>query len=494
MSRAPLIHETMAQAARRRPSATAVRDETGAWTYRQLDRFSRSVCAWLSAQGIRRGERVLVRIPNSRAAVGLLYGVIRYGAICVPVNPDVRPYHLKSILTDCEPALVIKASDADEASVGADVPATDIDQLSRHLPEPLPERESDRARATDIALLMYTSGSTSSPKAVVCRHAQIAFAASVVAERLAYQEDDVVYCRLPFSFDYGLYQVFLCALASAELAVTGRQPEAAVLGYASKYRATVLPLVPTLAHVLVRLARRSSVRPPVRLLTNTGAELSPSTAAQLRALFSGSSLVLMYGMTECKRVTIAETDDDVRHPGSVGTALPGTYVDVVSDTGAILPPGQPGQIVVRGPHLMDGYWRAPEETARRYGLHPATGERCLFTGDVGVLDTEGRLTFLGRRDEIFKRHGVRTSTAELEGAALDIPGVSEAAVLPPGADGLVHLWVSTTDSPTDILRALGERLEPAKLPDHCWVCDRLPHTVHGKVDKQRLRRGEWTIA
>lgn len=491
-SRTGPVHEWLAKAAEREPGAVAVRDEIAVWTYRELDRFSRSVCAWLKGQGVVRGDRVVVCLPNSRTVVGLLYGVIRYGAVFVPVSPESRPYQLAALLQDCRPALFVHEGRKEN---DRDVPAGDarhisVDQLLAGLPAPLSRAHADRADPSDVALLMYTSGSTSRPKAVVCRHEQIAFAVASVASRLAYRPDDVVYCRLPFSFDYGLYQVFLCAQAGAALAVTGRQPEPALLKFAAAYGATVLPVVPTLAILLLRLAQRGRQLPPVRLITNTGAELTAGTAGELRSVFPGAAVVLMYGMTECKRITIAGADEDLRAPGTVGTALPGTTVDIVDEAGTVLPPGQPGQIVVCGPHLMDGYWQAPRPTEERYRPHPVTGERALFTGDFGMLDSAGRLTFLGRDDDIFKRRGMRTSTAEIEAAALDVPGVVQAAVNPPGPDGRLHLWVVSNAAPADVLRGLSERLEPAKVPDHCWVRERLPQTAHGKVDKRGLREAE----
>jgi acyl-coenzyme A synthetase/AMP-(fatty) acid ligase len=410
--------------------------------------------------------------------------------VLVPASPEVRPYQLTGLVEDCEPALII---DEGPETVTAHGRRIHVDQVLAELPASPNPADEDQALAADVALLMYTSGSTSRPKAVVCRHEQVAFAVAAIAGRLAYHRDDVVYCRLPFSFDYGLYQVFLCARAGAALAVTGRQPEPAVLKYAVAYGATVLPVVPPLAILLLKLAGRRVDRPPVRLMTNTGAELTDGTAERLRSVFPGASVVFMYGMTECKRITISEPDDDLDAPGSVGRALPGTRVDIVSDAGTVLPAGQPGQIVVRGRHLMDGYWNAPQTTAERYRPHPLTGERALFTGDFGVLDAAGRLTFLGRDDEIFKRRGMRTSTAEIEAAALDVPGVRQAAAAPPGVDGVLHLWVVSWVSGADVLRGLAERLEAGKVPDHCWVLDQLPQTVHGKVDKRRLRQALWDV-
>lgn len=485
--RLPLVHRFLDDAAALRPAATAVRDEQGAWTYRELHDRSLRAAAWLVDRGIGRGDRVVVRLPNSRQMIALLYGTLRIGAVFVPLNRDMRPYELSTVLANAEPAMVIT-----EAADGVPVPSAatvlTLDEVSRELDRAVPGQPVAEVAPSGIALLLYTSGSTSAPRGVVCRHEQVVFAARAIADRLGYRADDVVYCRLPFSFDYGLYQVFLAALAGCELAVTGWQSELTALRFAVEYRATVMPLVTPVAQTLVRLGERSGSGTRLRLVTSTGAALTRNVADGLRRVFPGVRVIPMYGMTECKRISIARPDADLEHPGTVGTALGSTCVEVLDEGGKPLPPGATGQIVVRGPHLMDGYWRDPVESARRFGAHPVTGERCLFTGDYGTLDEAGNLTFVGRRDDIFKRRGVRTSTLEIESAALDIPDVHEAAAVLTGPSRQCVLWVRGALGDVDVLGGIADRLGPARLPDRCLVVDDLPRTANGKIDKLGLER------
>ncbi|MDV9194462.1 class I adenylate-forming enzyme family protein [Streptomyces sp. Wh19] len=485
--RVSLVHHFLDDAAARQPSAIAVRDEEGAWTYRELHEQSLRVTTWLADHGIGRGDRVLVRLPNSRHMTALLYGVMRMGAVLVPVSQDMRPYELSGVLRNAEPTIVITEA-SEHVQTSSAVMALTLGEVSRELDRTAPRHPTAEVGPSDIALLLYTSGSTSAPRGVVCRHEQVAFAAWGVADRLGYRADDVVYCRLPFSFDYGLYQIFLAALAGCELAVTGRQSELTSLRFAVEYKATVMPLITPVAQTLVRLGERSGPSTRLRLVTNTGAALSRSVADGLRRVFPGVRVVPMYGMTECKRISIARPDADLEHPGTVGTALSATCVEVLDEDGKPLPAGSTGQIVVHGPHLMDGYWRDPQESARRFRAHPATGERCLFTGDYGILDAAGNLTFVGRRDDIFKRRGVRTSTLEIEAAALDIPEVHEAAAVLTGASRQCVLWVRGALRDVEVLRGVADRLGPARLPDRCLVIDALPRTSNGKIDKRGLER------
>jgi acyl-CoA synthetase (AMP-forming)/AMP-acid ligase II len=246
-------------------------------------------------------------------------------------------------------------------------------------------------------------------------------------------------------------------------------------------------VVPSLAGMLVRLASRAA-QPvgSVRLFTNTGAALSAPLIADLRRTFPAAQVVPMFGTTECKRITILEPDGDLTRPGSVGRGLPGTVVLVVGPDGRALAPGETGEIVTRGPHVMAGYWRAPELTAERFRRDPGSGEVTLHTGDYGTLDADGYLYFQGRRDDLFKRRGVRTSAAEIEAAALDVGGVSAAAALPPDAGRDLTLFAVADMPPGDVLQEIAKRLESAKVPADCHVLPELPLTANGKTDKRRL--------
>lgn len=483
--RARLVHDMLDRAAAQRSGAIAVRDETGAWTYGELVEQSRRISAWLQGRGVGAGDRVLAAVPNSRQLVALVYGVSRLGAVLVPVGADVRPYQLHAIVDDAAPALIVQEVETAEQFQGQVV---DLGTLRRELVAHNPTGDIEGPDPSDTALLIYTSGSTSSPRGVKARHQQISFVTAAIDERLAYRADDVVYTRSPFSFDYGLYQAFLCAFATCELALTGRQPEIATLRFIWSYNATVLPIVPPLAHTLVLVAARTREPATIRMITSTGAPLHPRLAAELRSVFPGATVVAMYGMTECKRISIAQPDADITRPGTVGTALPGTVVEILDQTGSRLPAGNTGQIVVRGPHVMDGYWRDPLNTAHRFGVDPVTGQRTLMTGDFGFLDKEGNLTVVGRRDEIFKRHAVRISTTEVELAALDINGVQEVAAIPPLPSGEFLIWVRGTPTAYEVLAGIAERLGPAKTPDRCIHVKELPRSSAGKIDKRRLLR------
>ena len=223
------------------------------------------------------------------------------------------------------------------------------------------------------------------------------------------------------------------------------------------------------------------------MVTSTGADLSPQRIAELREVLPKARIVAMYGITECKRVTIAEPDVDRVRPRSVGTALPGTRVEIHDDDGEILPPGRVGEIVVFGPHVMDGYWERPEITASRFG-RTATGERFLRTGDHGRLDADGHLYFHGRTDDVFKAKGVRTSSTEIAAAVEAVDGVREVVVVPPREERGLVVVVTTSLSPAEVLTDVARRLEPQKVPVACVVVETMPLTTNGKIDVRRVIR------
>lgn len=462
------LHEILDAAAAQWPEAPALREGVVRWNYRQLAARRDRLAGWLIGRGIRPGDRVAVRANANLDVVACLYACSSVGAVFVPVSSGLKPYQLRSLLADAQPRLYLE----DWRGVAGDCAS------SGALP---------RGGSGELAMLMYTSGSTSPTlKGVVAPHQQVIFAAEAIARRLRYRAEDVVFNRLPMSFDYGLYQVLLCAIAGAEHVMCGPDRDAGMLADANGAAATVIPLVPSIATMLLCLAQRQAVTAPVRLITNTGEQMPAATLNKLRAVFPSAGIVLMYGTTECKRISIMEVDGDLCRPGSVGRPLDGTTVVILGDDGRVLPPGATGEIIVAGPHVMAGYWRAPELTASVFRRHDPANRIWLRTGDFGHLDADGYLYFDGRRDQLFKRRGVRMSVPEIEAAACDVSGVRQAVVLVPNAERDMTLIVEGELVPSAVLRALAERLPREKVPARCVVRSGLPRTANGKVDRLAL--------
>lgn len=482
------IHAFLDQQARRLPAKTAIISDEGSVSYHELAEQSLRLAAWMHRAGVRRGDRVGVVAPNGAPAVAALMAASRLGAIFFILNPAIKPYHLRHILADAEPALLITTRDHPAAASGA--PALLLDDGWDAALACEPDAPPFPGISADPACLIYTSGSTGMPKAVISSHRNIVFAAGAIQQRIGVRETDVVGNFLPLSFDVGLYQVFLSFQAGATLAL-GRDTHVGpgLLKKLAAWGVTGLPAVPSLVDMLIRLGKRDLRQlPPLRFITNTGAHLSRGAIAAVHDLLPECLVFVMFGLTECKRVSILPPEDYARKPGSVGLPLPDTECLIVGPDGERLPPGAAGELVVRGAHVMLGYWRAPELTARRYRRWGPGQEIALFTGDTCSVDEEGYLYFHGRSDDIYKQGGYRVSALEIEAAAGDIPGVRLAALLPPGDSRGAALFLAGDLSEATAFDELRRRVEDYKLPARVVVCDDLPLTGNGKIDKERLRR------
>ncbi|MDJ0360824.1 AMP-binding protein [Rhodococcus sp. H29-C3] len=450
--------------------------------YRTLAELVATTSTALVAASVGRGDRVVTRLTNDVPAVAMVFAAWSVGAVAVPLPPSMTDIQLASVADDCTPALVVVEQLPENTAAFASPVLTWVGLGTAKPPEPTLRRP---VHDDEPALLMYTSGSTSKPKGVICPAAAIVFAVGSIGRQLEYRASDTVLLMSPLSFDYGLYQVLLSFASGASVVLADASNALGLLRTIRSRPVTVVPAVPAVAGMLHTLLSRGGSVDTVRMVTNTGADLPPSRIAELRIIFPHAAIIAMYGITECKRVTIAEPDLDLHRPGSVGRAIPGTRITVLDDSGRPVEPGTDGQIVAIGPHVMAGYWGAGELTAERFGVDALSGERMLLTGDYGRIDADGYLYFTGRRDDIFKAAGVRTSVSEISAAVESLDIVQSVIVLKPTDDHGLSIVVTATASGSEILSALATILEPAKIPTRCVVLDELPLTPNGKVDTRR---------
>jgi acyl-coenzyme A synthetase/AMP-(fatty) acid ligase len=258
----------------------------------------------------------------------------------------------------------------------------------------------------------------------------------------------------------------------------------------ARHEITVLPGVPTLFAGLIKMQSwRPVALPQLRVLTNTGDHLPLPHIRLLQQLFPAARVFPMYGLTECKRVSIMLPEEIDAHENSVGRALDGTEVWTESPEGQRLPTGTVGEFIVRGPNVGLGYWRAPEETAKRYRFLP-DGTRLLVTGDYGAVDAAGFLHFHARSDFMIKHKGHRMSPVEIEEAACRLPQVVAAGCIKDEAQDKLCLFLSITGECHEdavIYQGLMAFLERAKVPDRLIYLDELPRTANQKVDRKALR-------
>jgi acyl-CoA synthetase (AMP-forming)/AMP-acid ligase II len=365
----------------------------------------------------------------------------------------------------------------------------------RHAGDILPPPK--RAIDIDLAALIYTSGSTGNPKGVMLTHRNMVSAATSITTYLENTPDDVILNVLPLAFDYGLYQVLMAGLFGGTVILerSFTYPQA-VLQKLVAQRVTGLPLVPTMAAILLQMDLTKYDWSRLRYITNTAAALPTEHILRLRRAFPTAKLFSMYGLTECKRVSYLPPEELDRRPNSVGRGMPNEEVYIVDDQGRRVGPGVVGELIVRGANVMKGYWELPELTARRLLPGPLPGESVLATGDLFRMDAEGYLYFVGRKDDIIKSRGEKISPREVENVLASHPAIAEAAVigvpdalLGEAVRAIVAVKPGCQLTAQEVLRYCAERLEDFMLPKYVEIRGELPKTANGKIDKRQLARG-----
>ena len=439
-------------------------------TYRDMDARSARAAGWLRSQGVSTGDRVVVQLPKSVDTVALYLGVLRLGAVHVPLNTAYTPAEVDWFVDDAEPAAVV----LDEAALTAG-----LDQ-AHHLSGSV-ERQPD-----DLAALVYTSGTTGRPKGAMLTHGNLASNALALKDAWAFQSSDVLLHALPIFHVHGLMVALHTAMLSAcEVIFLERFDAGEAL--ACLPDATVMMGVPTHYSRLMTLEGFDAAAcNRIRLLISGSA---PMTAELHRAVASRTGCIVLerYGMSEALMITSNPYDGD-RVAGTVGFALRGVDVRVCGDDGAEVL-GRAGMVQVRGPNVGPGYWRRPDATSES-----RTADGWFITGDVGRLDGDGRLTLEGRATDMIISGGLNVYPVEIEQILDAHPAVAESAVV-----GLAHPdlgeAVTAFVVPEPGARAgLGSELVDTladvarfKHPKRFVMIEQLPRNAMGKVLKAELR-------
>lgn len=505
-----LVQDLLEHSARTRPDKVALVCDGQRLTYAEVNRRADRLALALGRHGIRRGDRVVIHLPNSVELVVAIFAILKAGAAFVVVNATTKPDKVAFILQDCRAAaLIAGAAERDSLAayqqrapslqliaVAGDVPSdlgssiVAYQTLLDQSPDAAPERVNIDL---DLACLIYTSGSTGDPKGVMSDHSNVVFAVEAITSYLENREDDIVLDVLPLSFDYGLYQLLMVFAFGGRLILERRFAYPAdVLQRIEQERVTGLPGVPTLFSVLLEMDLTSFDLSSLRYLTNTAASLPPSHILRLKERFPGARLFSMYGLTETKRTLYLPPDELERRPDSVGIAIPGTEVWLEDDAGRRLGPGEVGELVVRGRHVMRGYWGDEAATARRFRPGPIPGERVCHTGDLFRRDEAGFYYFVARRDDIIKSRGEKVAPKEIENVLYRLEGVQQAAVIgvpdPVLGQAIKAIIVANGSGLTqaDVLRHCRAHLEDFMVPRSVEFRDDLPKTTSGKIRRAEL--------
>lgn len=493
------LHQEFWATAARLPGKLALVCDGQRLSYVELAARVRSLSAALRRSGVRRGDRVGLFLDNSVDLVVGVLAVLDCGAAFMPVHAQARADKLAYILSHTEAvALLTQATLAEVWQPVCDgLPhPVHVFVAGTDWPDGDAPAESAPVLDQDLACLIHTSGTTGTPKGVMLTHLNVLSASRSIRAYLGLVESDVMHCALPLVFSYGLSQLFSCFGVGATLVLERSFIfPAKVVEAMARERSTVFAGVPTLYAQLTGLKNLAGYDlGALRLLTNAAAALPVPLVQRLRELLPQARLVLMYGQTECTRISYLPPEELARRPDSVGRGLPNQDLWLVDAQGRRLPPGSTGELVVRGSHVMLGYWRNPEETARKLRPGPLPGQVVLHTGDLFHCDADGWLTFVSRQDDIIKTRGEKVSPREVEDVIYAIPGVHEAAVVGVPDELLgqaVKAYVVLApDAPPlserDIIKVCMARLEPFMAPRQVQFVTSLPKTESGKISRLGL--------
>lgn len=491
-----------------RPEHTAVVAGSRQLTYSELDERVEQLARRLRALGVVGGDRVAVLMRSSAEAAVAIYAIVRAGAAFVPLNPTLKEQTLRYLLGHCQATVAVCDPDVAERVRAA----RDRSETLRHIVvtgEPMPavvtgiDEPLGELLDTDLASIIYTSGSTGMPKGAVFEHRNMHFVAGSIIEYLGLHGEDRILCVLPLSHTYGLYHLVMSVRVGATLVLeNGMTFPGRIVEVLEQEEITMLPGVPTVWHVLVSLEGLAARDlPHLRLLTNAGAALSAARVADVRRTFPNALLFSMYGQTECKRVCYLPPDQIELRPDSVGCAIPGTEAWIENDGGEEVGAGEVGELMIRGDHVMQSYWRDPEATARKLRPGRFPGERVLRSGDLFRRDEDGYLYFVSRTDDIIMTRGEKVAPGEVERVLYAFEGVLEAAVVGEPDDRLgeavvAHVSVASGVEPVSkaLRRHCAENLEDFRVPKRIVTHAELPKLDNGKIDRSALMAMQDVVA
>jgi amino acid adenylation domain-containing protein len=523
-----LLPQLLARSAAREPAREAVVYEDQHLTYAELEAQSNQLARVLAAQGVRCGDRVGLYLRKSIPSIVGIYAILKLGAAYVPIDPGAPPPRMAYIVRNCGVRCLITMNDrlgrlrqglAEDSPVEAlvvadwDAPRPTTGPPGARLvawgeampaasPEPLPLDAID----TDLAYILYTSGSTGEPKGVMLSHRNALTFVDWAAERFAIVPDDRLSNHAPLHFDLSILDLFVSAHAGATLVLVPTETALFPLPTAqliAQQRVTVWYSVPSAwISMLNQLDLRQHDLSRLRLILFAGEVFPVKYLRQLHEIVPHAALFNLYGPTETNVCTYYEVRDvppDRTEPFPIGRACENTEVFALSEDGQRCGVGEVGELSARGSTVMQGYWGRPEDTARvlaQNPLQPHFRDPAYRTGDLVRLDEHGDYLFLGRRDNQIKSRGYRIELGEIETALYNHPSVREAAAVAIPDDEIgnriqafVALHQADAASASELERYCIAALPRYMVPEQITVQEGLPKTSTGKVDRRALVEG-----
>jgi acyl-CoA ligase (AMP-forming) (exosortase A-associated) len=519
-----VLHDLIKNAASQKPDKIAVLHKGKGLNYGQILENSYKLAHTLLDGGIQKGDRVCFYLEKKFEKVISIFGISLSGGVMVPIRRLSSAAQAAHILKDSGARVLITTSSRvpsllehlkqmqilnvvivmdkfEHISIpGISVVSWDEIMNSGQTPSLDPG-----VIGSDIAAILYTSGSTGMPKGVILSHQNIVSGANVVSEYLKINKDDRLLSILTFGFDYGLNQLITSFFNCAQIVLLDYLFPKDILVAAEKFKITGLAAVATTWIQLLQISWEGIQLDSLRYITNTGGSIPAEYVAKLRERLPNTEIFLMYGLTEAFRSTYLDPSLVDKYPTSIGKAVPGEEIMVLDKNDQPVKFGQVGELVHRGTLVAQGYWGDPKLTKIRFRNNPQQSgdipikETVVYSGDYVRIDNDGYLYFVGRKDEMIKCAGNRISPTEVEEIIYNSGSVSDVAVfgIPHDIYGqAVYAVVSPMDghniTASRLKKYCGGNMPPYMIPGEIQIWETLPRNANGKLDRSAIKKEVYT--
>lgn len=526
----PLIHDRLEETASTTPHQIAVVDGGTTLTYRELDDRSNQLANLLIERGASRGDRIGLQLDKSAGAIVGIYAALKCGCAYVPIDPLSPPSRLGYIARNCEIRHIVTSTEKAPvwvSLVSAGVPvrtmvvlnsAVDglphsrrrLRMVGRNSLDAMPtDRPDVPSSSSDLAYVLYTSGSTGAPKGVKLSHHNALAFVDWAVDTFDVTAQDTLSNHAPLNFDLSVFDLFAAATAGARLVLV--PPKISVfpvnlVRFIDSNGITIWYSVPSILSMITqRGGLTGGELPELRTILFAGEVFPTKYLKELMGFLPHVRFSNLYGPTEtnvCTYYDVPLLPEDYTEPIPIGRAIAGVDPLVMGDDGRPVARGEVGELYVKGPTVMQGYWGDDEKTARSLVAVPGVlgdGEVAYRTGDLMWEGDDGDLRLVGRRDSQVKSRGYRIELGEIESALYADPSVVECAVVAIPDEIIsnrLHAFAvvrGDVDEPA-LLRACAERLPRYMVPHKLEIRQSLPKTSTGKVDRQALTRQATTPA
>jgi len=463
--------------------------------YELLNEGSARVAGLLKSKGFSPGDRVGIMLPNVPHFPVVYYGVLRAGGVVVPMNPLLKGREVEFYLRDPEAKLMFAWHDFGEVAnegaerAGAEAILVKPGEFEQMLFEQEADHDVADRETDDTAVILYTSGTTGTPKGAELTHGNLGSNVdTILTSLIEIQPDDVVLGALPFFHSFGqTCGLNSCVKAGGMLTLLPRFEPDKALEIIARDKVTIFQGVPTMYVAILHSDNADEADTSTLRLCVSGGSAMPGEVLRAFEDEFGCKILEGYGLSETSPVASFNHPDRERKVGSIGTPVKGVEMKVVDDDGNDVPQGEVGEIAIKGPNVMKGYWRKDDATAE------AIKDGWFHTGDMAKIDEEGYFFIVDRKKEMILRGGYNVYPREIEEVLYEHPAVAEVAVVGVPDDkmgeevGAAVVLKKGEDCSTDDLKSyVKEQVANYKYPRKIWFVDELPKGPTGKILKREV--------